>query len=125
MPSLTGPFSVVSANDNQIKQTGIMEFAPTFLATPDANSNGNGLTYTPVRPTNAWPVIRSRTAKLRFTKEKEHESYSGKDTYQGDSKESYHGDAKEGYGYQEPDRKDSYYADDSKDYGDRKYYRGA
>jgi hypothetical protein len=108
-----GPFSVVSSNDNQIKQTGIMEFAPTFIAAPNPPAPGaTELVYTPVRPTNKWPIVRGQTAKLRFTKEKE-EAYSGKDSYQGEGKDSYHA--------HEPEHKDAYYGG-NKDYG-REYYR--
>jgi len=60
---ISGPFYETSKHDSKIEETGLFEFALWWSGGESAGTE----------PANRWPVVRARSAKLRFTRE--HEAY--------------------------------------------------
>ena len=54
---ISGPFQVTSKHGRKVEGTGMFEFTLASI------SEGDAVT----QPTNPWPVVRARDAKLRFT----------------------------------------------------------
>ena len=64
---ISGPFYETSKHDGKIEETGLFEFAPVFSGGAEAGTE----------PTSRYPVVRAKSAKLRFTRAKE--GYYGKE----------------------------------------------
>jgi len=62
---ISGPFYETSKHGNKIEETGMFELAFNFQVA----------STTPVTATNNWPIVHARTAKARFTREKQQGPY--------------------------------------------------
>jgi hypothetical protein len=65
---ISGPFHVTSKHGSKLEGTGVFEFTLASIAGGDAVT----------QPTNPWPVVRARDAKLRFTPQRQ--GYYGPDS---------------------------------------------